>query len=200
MTVIEITGAPEQRISPRQRWSHYFVLLFGVIGLLVGINLRDSALNAVSVYVNTEAGIRAAYPRNWLIDFGTDYVFRVRNTTEIGFKTTIQIAIRPVGANTTGWNVLTAQTLNRAQTLAAYNVTSIEPYTLPDETQATIMNYSYVAADTNPFLQSAPTAVRGSDILVIKRGQAIIITFLSNAQLYNENVRILNQFLRDLEF
>jgi hypothetical protein len=200
MTVIEITGAPEERISPRQRWSHYFVLLFGAVGLLVGVNLRDSALNAVSTYVNTEAGIRAAYPQNWLIDFSDNYVFRVRNTTEIGFKTTIQIAIRPVGTDTTGWNVLTAQTLNRAQTLAAYNVTSIEPYTLPDETSATIMNYSYVASDPNPFLESVPTAVRGSDILVIKRGQAIIITFLSDAQLYDLNVAIFNQFLRNLEF
>ncbi|MCB9451827.1 MAG: hypothetical protein H6672_10330 [Anaerolineaceae bacterium] len=200
MTVVEVTRSVDARISPRQRWSHYFVLIFGIIGVFMGMNLRDSTLNAVSIYVNTEAGIRAAYPRDWLRDSSENYVFRVRNTAEIGFKTTIQIAINPVGSDTTAWNVLTAQTLNRAQTLAAYNVTTIEPYTLPDETQATIMNYSYVAADPNPFLESVPTAVRGSDILVIKRGQAIIITFLSDAQSYEQNVAILNQFLRNLEF
>ena len=42
-------------------------------------------------YVNSEVGIRALYPQHWLIDTSGDYVFRVRDLSQLGFKTTIQV-------------------------------------------------------------------------------------------------------------
>lgn len=200
MTTVEIIRG-EGEFSARQRWSHNFALLFAIFALFIGINLRDSTLNATVRYTNTAVGISASYPQNWLIDSVGDYVFRVRNLTDIGFPTTIQVSVRPVSASTTARSIFDALTLNRSQTLAGYSpLVSGLPFTLPDESTAELMNYTYAAADSDPFLESVPIVVRGQDILTIKRGQAIIITLLSDARAYDENYRIFEQFLSSLEF
>lgn len=199
MGVIEITTAHNE-LSYRQRWSHYFALLFGAVALFIGINLRDSALNATSVYTNSQAGIRAEYPQNWLIDEGGDYIFRVRDVAEVGFKTTIQVAARPISAATTERNLVDALTLSRSQTLASYVAFGTRAFLLPNEIQATAVTYTYVASESNPFLESIPVVVEGIDILAISRGQAIIITFLSDSRTYDANYSRFEQFLSSLEF
>ncbi len=199
MSVIEIIQE-EQASSFRQRWSHYFVLIFGVVGFFIGLNLRDSALNSTALYVNSEAGIRASYPANWLIDEVGNYIFRVRDVSLSGYKTTIQVAAQPVSVNSSSRTVFDALTLNRAQVFANYNVLSETPYDLPNDITATAMTYTYVVSDPNPFLQGIPVVVTGLDILTIQRGQAIIITFLADARNYDEYLPIFNQFLSNLEF
>lgn len=199
MSIIETLPRREE-MSYRQRWSHYFALLFGVVALLIGVNLRDSALNATVVYTNSEAGIRVEYPDKWLIDQSGDYIFRVRDVAQVGFKTTIQVAARPVSAVTTARNLVDALSLNRAQILASYTVFEIRPIVLPNEVEATAVTYTYVASETNPFLESVPVVVEGIDILAISRGQAIIITFLSDSRTYRQNYPRFEQFLSSLEF
>ncbi len=199
MTVIEITTARDE-LSYRQRWGHYFVLLFGALALFIGINLRDSALNATKVYTNSQAGIRAEYPENWLIDEGGSYIFRVRDVSQVGFKTTIQVAARPISSVTTERNLVDALTLSRSQTLASYTAFSTRPFLLPNEVQATAVTYTYVASESNPFLESIPVVIEGLDILAISRGQAIIITFLSDSRTYDTNYPRFEQFLASLEF
>lgn len=199
MAVVEITSQRDE-LSLRQRWSDYIALLFGLFSLFIGMNLRDGALNATVVYNNSQAGIRAEYPENWLIDEQGNYIFRVRDVTQIGFKTTIQVAARPVSAITSTRNLIDALTLSRSQTLSSYTVFAIEPYVLPDEIEATAVTYTFVAAESDPFLQSIPVVVEGLDILTISRGQAIIITFLSDARTYDQNYPRFQQFLSSLEF
>ncbi len=199
MTLIEITET-QQPASFNQRWSHYFVMIFGIAGFLIGINLRDSALSATSLYVNTQAGISAQYPQNWLIDEAGDYIFRVRNASNVGYATTIQVATRPVSASTSPRSILDSLSLNRAQTLAEYNVLAETDYLLPDDIPATSMLYAFAISSPNPFLQSVPVVVQGQDILTIQRGQAIIITFLSEANTYEQNLPIFNQFITTLGF
>jgi hypothetical protein len=200
MTVIEM-GTVRDELTFRQRWSHYFALIFGAVGLFVGLNLRDSVLSATTLYTNPQAGITAEYPRNWLLEEGgSAYVFRVRDISHRGYKTTLQVTTRPVSAQTTARNIFDTLTLSRAQVLAAYNVISEEPITLPDETETTAMRYTFVATEVDPFLQTVPIVVEGIDILVVARGQAIVISFLSSADQFEENSAILEQFLRSLIF
>jgi hypothetical protein len=199
MTVIEI--GPGKGLSARQRWGHNLVLLFAVSAFVIGVNLRDSALNAVWIYTNTEAGIRAEYPQNWLIDTNGDYVFRVRDVSETGYPTTIQVSVRPVGPETPPRYVFDALTLSRSQTLASYNVLSSNiDIVLPDESLATIMNYTFAATENDPFLESVPIVIRGQDILTVRRGQAIIITFLTESVAYQQNYTIFERFISSLEF
>jgi hypothetical protein len=199
MGLIEVSEQREE-LTPRQRWSHYFVFIYALIALFIGINLRDTTLNATVFYVNNEAGIRAFYPQRWLIDTSGDYIFRVRDLTQIGFKTQIQVDVQPVTINTSARNLLDTLSLNRSNTLSGYSVLTRQAYTLPDEQEATAMRYVYVAAGDNPFLESVPTVVEGLDILAIRRGQAIIITFLSDADTFDDNLPIFERFLDDLEF
>jgi hypothetical protein len=196
--IVEVSGA--RMLTARQRWSHYFVLIYGVFALFVGFNLRESTLSASLPYVNSAAGIRAYYPQNWLIDTSGDYVFRVRDLTATGFKTSITVDVQPVTLTTSARNLLDSLTLNRSQTLSAYNVLSTEPYLLPGERQATAMTYAYVASESNPFLESLPIVVRGLDIIAIQGGQAIVVTFLSDASTYDVNLPLFQRFLNDLEF
>jgi hypothetical protein len=138
--------------------------------------------------------------RALLYDEEGSYIFRVRNTTEPGFGTTIQVAALPVSASSSPTNILNALSLERGQTLSAYTVYDKQPYPLPNEIEGTAMSYTYVQTDPNPFLQSVPVVVEGLDILTIARGQAIIITFLSDADRYEVNLPILEQFINTLEF
>ena len=188
-------------LSQGQRWSHYLVFIFSLGSFFIGINLRDSILNATTVYTNTEVGIRAEYPQNWLIDTQGNYVFRVRNISELGYPTTIQVAVEPVSQDTTARYIYDALTLNRSQTLSSYNVLSsgVE-YILPDETTATSMNYTFATSENAPFLAGIPIVVQGQDVLTIRRGQAIIITFLSSSTNFNTIIAIFERFIDSLEF
>jgi hypothetical protein len=187
-------------LTYRQRWSHYFVLTFAVVAALIGVNLRDSALNATTLYVDSRSGIRVRYPQNWLLDTQGEYVLRVRDTARLGFNTTIQVAVLPVGAGMQARNIFDSLSLTRLQTLAAYQVLGIEPFVLPSGDNAVSMNYVYAAAQGDPLLQPVPLIVRGVDVLTIKRGQAIVISFLAAASSFDQDYAVFQQFLGRLEF
>jgi hypothetical protein len=200
MTVFEIIDSGGE-LTARQRWANNLLILFAIVAFIIGVNLRESSLNATWLYTNTEAGIRAEYPQNWLIDTQGNYVFRIRDVSQIGYPTTIQLSVQPVSSSAPPRYIFDALTLNRSQTLAQYNVlASGESFTLPDESSATRMDYIFAATENDPFLQNVPVIVRGQDILAIKRGQAIIITFLSESTRYEQNYAIFERFISSLEF
>jgi hypothetical protein len=194
--VLESVGG----LSYRQRWSHYFVLIFSVLALLIGVNLRDSTLNATTLYVDSRSGIRVRYPQNWLIDTQGDYVLQVRDTAQLGFTTTIRVSVVPVGAGMQAKNIFDSLSLARLQTLAAYQVLGIQPFALAGDENTSSMSYVYAATQGDPLLQSVPLIVRGLDILTIKRGQAVIVTFLADSSLFDREYPLFQRFLNNLEF
>ncbi len=202
MSVIErFNPAPAQ--TRRQRWSHYFVVSFAIVAVLIGIGQRDNKLLATTPYVNIIAGISARYPQNWLLDTPTngEYVFRVQDMANLGFKTLIQVQVRSVGELTTPRNLLDEIAFRRAQTVTGYRSLTVADFNLPnEETPGRALRYVYVAAEANPFLESLPVVVAGIDVLFIQRGQAIIITFQSDARDYANNYSVFEQFLNSLEF
>jgi hypothetical protein len=189
------------QLTFRQRWNHYLVLIAALVGLLAASSLRDNAIFAVTPYVNTTAGIRALYPRNWLIDTSGDYIFRVQDASHVGFKTTIQVSVQAVSTNTTTRNLVDALTLNRSQLLAGYHaLPANDTFTLPDGTSTTSVSYTYAAINADPFLDTVPIVVKGIDIISIKRGQAVIITFLADSNSYSDDYNTFERFLSSLEF
>ena len=189
------------QLTFRQRWNHYLIVAAAFISLLAASNLRDNALFAVTPYVNTSAGIRAFYPRNWLIDTKGDYIFRVQNASRVGFKTVIQVSVQVVSNNTTTRNLVDALTLSRSQLLAAYRaLPANNEFTLPDGTLATSVSYTYASINADPFLDTVPIVVKGIDIISIKRGQAVVISFLADSNSYNDEYSTFNRFLHTLEF
>jgi len=199
MSVVEFVGEGVE-LTQRQRWSHLLTILLGIVSIVVGIGLRDRALNATQRYVDSQAGIEAEYPLGWLLDTGADYIFRVRDMAAAGFKTTIQVSVQPVSTEMTENDVLTSISLRRSQVLTAYNPVAPESFVMPNEEIAVAARHAFVATDLNPFLESVPVVVLGIDILTIKGGQVLVVTFRASAELYDEFFPIFERFLGDLIF
>ena len=175
----------------------YCVIVFG---FALGVNQRDSTLNQASIYSNLEAGITAIYPARWLLEESGTYVFRVRDMSHRGFNTAIEVSTAPVGTDTTERNILDQLSLQRSQVLIDYTVLGYDTYRLPDERQAISMSYSFVSRDTSPFLEGVSSIVNGLDILTIRRGQALIISFRADASIYSRELDTLRWFVQNLEF
>lgn len=199
MSVVEISRTQDEN-ARQYRFGHFFALVVALLGLAYGLNLRSSIINATTTYNNVEVGIQIDYPSEWLIDFDGNYVFRVRDTSRTGYKTNLQISIRPTGPDVTERNILDNLNIQRPRTLNAYNFQAIQPYTLPDGTSASAMRYSFVDTKTNKFLESTPDVVFGIDILVPRGEQTLIITFRSSAETFEEDLATFNRMLRSLEF
>ncbi len=188
------------QISANQRWSIALSYFLIIIGLLIGINQRDSAMNRSSAYNNFEAGISARYPARWLLDESEAYIFRARDMSQRGFKTEIQVSSLPVGPDSAERNIFDRLSMRRAQVLIDYAVLDYDRYALPDETEALTMAYSFVARDASPFLEGSSAIVRGLDILTLRRGQALVISFRADSANYDEELRTLTRFVETLEF
>ncbi len=197
---IDTGSAAANLLTPRQRWSLVFSFLLIGVGLIAGINLRDSSLSQSLIYSNVEAGITARYPFRWLLDEGEEYIFRVEDTALLGFNTLIQVSTLPVGPDTTERNLLDRLTLRRSQTLIDYTVLGYDIYVLPDETSAVTMSYSFVSRDSSPFLEGVSSIVAGLDVLTISRGQAVIISFRADASIFQRELATLDRFIQSLEY
>jgi len=199
MGLIEITDAP-QEASLQQRWSHALALIAAGLLLLFGLNRQANALSATTPYQNVRAGISAVYPQNWLLDEDGDYVFRVRDMSQTGFKTTMLIETRPLGSQTRVRDILNTININRPLSFVAYDVLSEEQTTFGEDTQAVVLDYTFVSTEANPFLESIPTPIIGRDILTVRGNQVIILRFLSDASTFESNLHFFEQFVGSVEF
>lgn len=199
MTIVELTP-PKIELTQQQRWSMYASYILIIIGIYMGITLRDGSINRTSEYSNIEAGITAEYPERWLLDESGDYVFRVRDMSNRGYKTEIQVRTLPVSDDIVERNVLDRLSLNRSQTFIDYNVLGYDEYMLPNELSALSMSYAFVSRDASPFLEGVPSVVVGLDILLIQRGQALIITFRADSSTYDIELSTFERFIQNLRF
>jgi len=192
--------APRSSLTLRQRWATYLTLLIALGLFAFGLSCQASALNRKTFYSDTETGISAFYPSNWLRDRAGDYVFRVRDMARKGFKTTLQVSLIPIGADVQTRNIADRLTLKRAQSLTDYSVLAIQPYVVgSDETGIGVL-YTYVARESSPFLEGLPEVIVGYDVIRIARGQAVVATFRAEAGLYEAEFRIFEDFLQSLVF
>ncbi len=183
-----------------QRWSHFLTMASIILMFLYGLSLRQGILEASTLYENAQVGITANYPANWLLDESNDlYVFRVRDMSRIGYKTTIQIAIEPIGPTTTPQNVLNFLALRRSTQLAQYNTLSIGSTEQQDLGILPSMTYFFTTSSNDAALEILPTVVVGRDVLFLLRGQAIIATFRANAATFQDDEAVFDRFLNTLE-
>lgn len=199
-TEFETGRSPALQITPRQRWSIAISYLAIALAFVLGMNQRDTSLNLSSVYSSVEAGITANYPARWLLEESEANVFRVRDMSHRGFNTVIEIRTLPLGPDSTERNLLDQLSLQRSQVLIDYTVLGYAVYSLPDDSQAISMSYTFVARDANPFLEGVSSIVNGLDILILRRGQALIITFRADASIYQRELETLQWFMQNLEF
>lgn len=196
----ETGRSPAVQITPRQRWSIAFSYMLIIAGLLLGLNQRDLALNQTSVYSNIAAGITASYPARWLLDESPDNVFRIRDMSHLGFNTTIEVRSLPVGNDGAERNLLDHLSLQRSQVFIDYSVLEYDTFLLPDDSEAISMAYTFVSRHASPFLEGVSSIVNGLDILTIRRGQALIVSFRAEASVYQRELQTFYRFIENFEF
>jgi len=185
----------------RQRWSNIFTFAYALFAIFIALQIKTAAETATVIYADPVVGITAQYPQGWLLDTSGDYVFRVSDIGAPGFKTSVQVQVLPLGVDITERNMIDNLILRRSQSLASFDALARERITLgEDERQATALIFTYVESEDNPFLESLPTVVEGMDVITTQGGQAIIVTFLSDAQTYEANRPWFQRFLNDLDF
>jgi hypothetical protein len=123
---------------------------------------------------------------------------RVFDPEALPFKTAITIATFPSGPDANVNDVTQLLAVRRAAQLASYKTLDTVPVVLPDGSPATQLSYAYAIAENNPSLKGVPLIVNGIDVIVISRGQTIVITFVSDAQQFERNRRYFDDFLRRL--
>lgn len=196
----ETGRSPAIQITPRQRWSIAITYFLLVAGFALGVNQRESTLNLASDYSNLEAGISAKYPARWLLEETGPFIFRVRDMAHRGYNTVIEVSAAPVGRDTSERNIFDQLTLQRSQVLTDYTVLGYDDYRLAEDAPAVSMSYSFVARDSSPFLEGVSSIVNGLDILTIRRGQALVVSFRADADIYQRELETLRWFIQHLEF
>lgn len=196
----ETGRSPAFQITPRQRWSIAFSYMLIIVGLLLGANQRDGALNQTSVYNNTSVGISASYPARWLLEESEDTVFRIRDMSHLGFKTTIEVRSLPVGADSAERNLLDHLSLQRSQVFIDYSVLGYDSFRMPDDSQAISMSYTFVSRDASPFLEGVSSIVKGLDILTLRRGRALVVSYRAESSIYQRELETFRRFIENLEF
>ncbi|MFN8377154.1 MAG: hypothetical protein U0452_00645 [Anaerolineae bacterium] len=188
-------------LSQRQRWSHIFTIAFAVLAIFLALQLKNANQTATVVYSDPVVGITVDYPQNWLLDTTGDAVLKVSDESAEGFKTSIEVRVLPLGVGLAERNLVDNLILSRSQSLASFDVLERESMTLgEDERPATSLVFTYVASESNPFLESLPTVVEGMDVITTQGGQALIVTFLSDATSYEQNLAIFQRFLDEIDF
>ncbi len=189
-----------QPLSFGQRWNTYLSLALAALALIFGLTLRRNTLNATQTFENLEAGIRANIPNGWLLDArSTAYVFRAENPSALPFKTMLQVSVIAVGPDATPTNVLMMLNAERPSELPAYKPLSIKEETWRDGSPAIRLTYAYTQDERNPFLESVPLVIEGVDVIVLRRSQAVIITYREERSAFDKNLYRFDNLLRTVE-
>ncbi len=197
MTLPGVTIRPRPPTT-RQLWSDLLALGTTLLALLGGLALRESVLTETVFYEDPAAGISAQRPANWLVDAQGDYVFRVQDPAARPFKTALQVAVITIGPDATGRNVLDTLTLKRSAVLSGYRVLSVaDPVATPHGPGAE-MRYAFVASDASPFLETLPVVVMGVDVVYRKGDQAVVVSYMAEAEEFDRQYFRFEQFLASL--
>ncbi len=188
-----------QELTFSQRWNSLLVIVLAAAMIFVGLTRRQNALSATVVFEDLESGVRAQVPVGWLVDNDSpDYVFRAIDPDALPYKTQLEVDVIPVGPDMTPNLVLNLLNLQRSPRVAAYRELSRVATTLRDD-PATRMTYTYTEFERNPFLQSEPLTVKAVDVVVLQRGQAVILTFREASTDFDAHLYRFEQFLQTVE-
>ena len=182
-----------------QRWNSYLAIAMIFVVLFLGLSMRAGSLNATEQFEDLEAGVRAEIPFGWLLDNNSnDYVFRVQDPDALPFKTTLEVAVMTVGPDATPNTILDLLYLQRAPRLSNYQELTRTDVVLRDE-EAKRMTYAYTQFERDPFKASTPLVVQGVDVVVLRRGEAVIITYREESTAFADNLYRFENLLATVE-
>lgn len=181
------------------RFSVILVMMLVTFAIGFGLILQQQTSTQTIRYESRTAGISAQYPAGWLIDERGDYVARMRDPRARPFKTQFTIAAVPSGGQTTTRNILDGLTIQRSADLAAYRVLSIEDFTR-GTTKYTELNFAYVDADPNPFIQRLPVVILGLDVVIPNGSRSIIVTYMADQDSFDKQRPVFDRFFSSIRY
>ncbi len=184
-----------QLIIDLSMWSLLFLCLF------LSLVLREGELFASREFVDEGAGIRLQYPRNWLLENGDDFLFRVADLQNPLYETSMQISTIPIRAEspTNEQTVLYTLSIQYSSSLSNYRLLDFPKQTFENFADLRGIAYSFVSGRSNPLIEQRAVDVRGLDWVVIRRAQAFIISFRVAAEEFEENLPFFLRVIRSLE-
>ncbi len=192
----EFTDTP---LNFNQRWNSYLAITMAVGVLFLGLSMRVGNLNATQEFEDLEAGVRAQVPLGWLLDNNsTDYVFRVQDPDALPFKTLLQVSVMTVGPDATPNTILDILNIQRAPRLSNYQELSRTDTFLRDDAAKRMM-YAYTEFERNPFQSSVPLVIQGVDVVMLRPGEAVIITYREERAAFETNVYRFENLLATVE-
>lgn len=195
--IVEFDAPTELNFN--QRWNTYLAIVGFVLALALGLTLKNNTLSATQEFEDLEAGVRAQVPANWLVDTqSAAYVFRAEDPGALPFKTLLQVSVLTVGDDATPNIVLDLLNMQRAPRFSTYREISRTDEDLRGD-PAKRMVYAYTQDERNPFLATVPLVVQGVDVVVLRRGQAVIITYREERTAFDENLYRFENLLNTVE-
>lgn len=203
---MNVIDADRSGLTYRQRWASYLALAVAAVGLLAGYLLSQNVINATVPFSNPTFGIAARYPARWLLsdlsnaqaNSSFNVVLRVEDAQAIPFKTSLQVALIPIGPDANATEILNALNISRGDKFSTFQRLSTDPTRLADGSPATQMTYAYAFVGSDQFQQSAPIMVRAVDVVVLRGSQAIVITYEADDRSFDHNQHFFDSFLRTL--
>lgn len=189
----------EQGPLKEDRYGLILTIVLFTLMILLGIFQKNSSSAQVWQFSSREAGIEAYYPAGWLSSETNDYVVLLHDPQAIPYKTQYSISVIPYGPQSTIRNVLDSITIQRAYELSAYRVLNIEEISVGGLSM-TQMDFTFVDADPNPFIQRVPVVVQGRDIVTIDGDRAVIVSFMSAQDEFDENLVKFEKFFASLRY
>lgn len=183
-------------ILRNDRYGSLLSVVVAVGALTLGLLIRQSELSSTVPFSDRTAGVQTRYPTGWLLDTEGNYVMQVQDPAARPFKTAYRIQVVPASPQTSIRNVLDNQTLQRSSELAAYRVLSIQEVS----ENVTRMDFAFVDTDPNPFLQRLPVVVLGTDLVLLERDRAVIVTFMAAEDNYTRELPRFQRFFASLNF
>ena len=191
---------PDEPLNRRQRWAGYLTVAVVLGGVVAGFSYRSNVIDAVFPFINREVGVRALYPARWLLEEGgTRFVLRATDPGALPYKTALQLRLIPIGEGARPAEILDLLDVDRAGRLPAYRSLGRSPITLGG-LPGLQMTYAFAYTEPNPFLNTEPVTVRAVDIVVLRPGQAVVITYEAEAAAFERHRHYFTAFVRSLQF
>lgn len=186
-------------LTRRDRWADWAVVVLVAAALILGLILRESTLFRTVPFDVAAAGLAGRCPADWVRESGDDPLLRARDPLGGEFDTALELRSRPLAVEAEPTMVLDALKLERAGQAAAYRTLGADVVLIGGET-ATRRTFTYVYDDRNPYVDRLPVVVQGVDLALRDDGRIIVVTFLADAENFDDHYRYFRAFAEALEF
>jgi hypothetical protein len=175
--------------APLEYWRNDLaVVLVVALALLLGLGLRNLALNATDSVELGEGLPTLRYPANWRTLQPEGLRFQATEPASASsFDTQIDMAVRELKPGETLDQARATRALQRSRDLSHYREFSAAPATVLAGEAALVTTYAYVADPTRDSGGSGlPVVVQGQDILFLQGTKLVVVTLTADATVWRQ--------------